>query len=200
MKSTMAQLGVFAVAATLIVAGCMQGANTTQPLTQEQIIAKGKHLVTLGGCNDCHTPKVMTDMGPMPDTTLLLSGHRQNLPIPEFPGEMIAQGQWIAATNGDMTAWAGPWGISFAVNLTPDEFSGSGGWTEEMFIGAMRTGLHLGGGRQILPPMPWQAIGGCSDDELKAIFAYLKSINPIRNEIPEPVPPPAPGGDMGSAQ
>ena len=201
MKSTLAQLGAFAIVATLIVAGCMQGNSAPQQLTQEQLIAKGEHLVMLGGCNDCHTPKKMTEMGPVPDLSLTLSGHREGAPVPEFPAEMMAKGEWMAATDADMTTWAGPWGISFAANLTPDNVTGSGGWTEEMFIGAMRTGKHLGAGRPILPPMPWQAIGQCSDDELKAIFAYFKSIKPIANRVTDPVPPPgAPGGEMSSTQ
>jgi hypothetical protein len=143
----------------------------------------------------------MTEMGPEPDPNLLLSGHREGTPVPEFPAETVGKGEWMAMTDADMTTWAGPWGISFAANLTPDNVTGCGGWTEEMFIGAMRSGKHLGAGRPILPPMPWQAIGQCSDDELKAMFAYLKSIKPIANRVPDPVPPPgAPGGEMSSAQ
>lgn len=194
MKGTITGFAV-AVMATLGMAGCMQGNNAPQPLTQEQLVAKGAHLVLLGGGNDCHTPKKMSPMGPVPDTTLLLSGHRAGAPIPEFPGDVLAKGQWIALTDMDMTTWAGPWGISFAANLTSDEVTGCGGWTDDMFIGAMRSGNHLGMGRPILPPMPWQAMGQCSDDELKAILTYLKSIKPIRNEVPEPVEPPAAAWD-----
>lgn len=201
MKSTLAQLGVIAIAGALIVAGCMPGDNSPQKLTQEQMIAEGEYLVVLGGCNDCHTPKKMTEMGPAPDPSLLLSGHRAGAPIPEYPAEMIGKGEWMAMTDMDMTTWAGPWGISFAANLTPDNVTGCGGWTEEMFVSAMRNGKHLGAGRPILPPMPWQAIGQCTDEELKAILAYLKSIKPIANRVPDPVPPPgAPGSEVGSAQ
>jgi hypothetical protein len=104
-------------------------------------------------------------------------------------------GPWIAATVGTLTAWSGPWGVSYATNLTPDEETGIGAWDENMFIQALRTGQHLGGGRPILPPMPWEMYRQASDEDLKAIFAYLKSLPPISNQVPEPViaaPPAAP--------
>ncbi len=94
------------------------------------------------------------------------------------------------------TAWAGPWGISYTANLTPDQNTGLGIWTEDMFIKAIREGKHMGTSRPILPPMPWPAFRNYSDDDLKAIFAYLKSIPPIANHVPDPIiaePPKAPG-------
>jgi hypothetical protein len=91
-----------------------------------------------------------------------------------------------SATN---TAWAGPWGVSYTSNLTPDQSTGIGIWTEDMFIRAMRTGKHMGTSRTILPPMPWSWFGKMRDQELKAIFAYLKSIPPIHNRVPDPEPP-----------
>jgi hypothetical protein len=88
-----------------------------------------------------------------------------------------------------MTAWAGPWGISYAANLTPDLNTGMGIWTEEMFIQAMRTGKHMGVSRDILPPMPWQNLATLEEDDLKAMFAYLRSIPAVVNHVPDPVPP-----------
>lgn len=75
-----------------------------------------------------------------------------------------------------MTAWTGPWGISYSANLTPDE-TGTGNWTEEQFIRAIREGKSKGlqNGRSLLPPMPWQTLRIMKDEELKAIFAYLKN-------------------------
>ena len=58
-----------------------------------------------------------------------------------------------------------------------------------MFIKAMRTGRHMGYGRPILPPMPWQDIGSLKDEDLKAIFAYLRTIRPVSNHVPLPVGP-----------
>jgi hypothetical protein len=97
--------------------------------------------------------------------------------------------KWGAITTSDLTAWAGPWGISFTSNLTPDVQTGMGGWTAESFIKTMRTGKHLGVGRPLLPPMPWSSLAVLTDQDLKAVFAYLKSLKPMQNQVPEPLPP-----------
>lgn len=131
----------------------------------------------------------MSPEGPVVDPSRMLSGHPASGTIPEIQSGTIGQGAWGALTTHDLTAWAGPWGISFAANLTPDEVTGIGAWLESSFISAMRNGRHLGTGRQILPPMPWQDIGQMTDEDLKAIFAYLKSLKPINNMVPLPVPP-----------
>lgn len=157
-------------------------------IDQSAMIKRGAYLVNFGGCNDCHTPKVFTDMGPMPDTTRLLSGHQYNSALPIVDTSVIGPGKWYLS-NSDLTAWVGPWGISFSSNLTPDQQTGIGGWTEEVFIKTMRTGMHLGAGRPILPPMPFMGLAGLKDEDLKSIYAYLMSIKPIRNKVPEPVPP-----------
>jgi cytochrome c553 len=158
----------------------------TDPASQ---LRRGEFLVRLGGCNDCHSPKVMTQMGPVPDSTRLLCGHPAEAKVPAIPSGTLSPDGWVALTNSHLTAWAGPWGVSYAANLTPDEGTGLGNWTEEAFIKTMRTGKHMGAGRNILPPMPWQAIGTLSDSDLKAIFAYLHSLKPVRNEVPQPIPP-----------
>jgi cytochrome c553 len=158
-------------------------------MTQEEMVAHGKYLVNLGGCNDCHSPKVMTAMGPVPDTTRLLSGHPADEMIAPFDTSMVQPGKWVLASGTDFTAWVGPWGVSYTQNLTPDEETGLGAWTPELFIKALRTGKHMGVGRPILPPMPWQLIGQLKDQDLKDIFAYLHSLPAIRNKVPDPVPP-----------
>jgi len=94
-----------------------------------------------------------------------------------------------AITTNDLTAWAGPWGVSFARNLTPDIATGIGSWTEAIFIKALRTGKDMGEGRAILPPMPWPGIGQSTDADLKAMFAYLMSLKPIENAVPDPISP-----------
>lgn len=174
--------------ATIFLVVCSNASNKTE-MTKEELIQRGEFLVNLGGCNDCHSPKVMTAMGPMPDTTRLLSGYQAGSKLPEVPYDILTPTSWGAITNQDFTAWAGPWGVSFAANLTPDQVTGSGAWTESAFIQAMRTGKHLGAGRPILPPMPWQAIGTLPDHDLKAIFAYLDTLKPISNMVPMPLPP-----------
>jgi hypothetical protein len=157
-------------------------------MTKEEMIKKGEYLVNFGGCNDCHSPKVFTDMGPVPDTTRLLSGHQAKTAIPKVDTSVIGPGKWHL-TNGDLTAWVGPWGISFSANLTPDISTGIGAWTEDLFVKSMRSGLHLGAGRAILPPMPLMGLAGLKDEDLKSVFAYLKSIKPISNKVPDPVLP-----------
>ncbi len=172
------------VALTLsVLTGCSSKSPVPSP------VERGKYLVMVGGCNDCHSPKVMTPAGPIPDTTRLLSGYPSGLPLPVIPKGAIGQTQWGALTTNDLTAWAGPWGISFAYNLTPDMKTGIGGWTEDLFIQTLRKGKFMGMSRDILPPMPWQTIGQMTDDDLRAVFAYLKSLPPIENKIPEPLPP-----------
>jgi len=148
-------------------------------------VQRGEYLVKFGDCSACHTPMTMGPNGPEPDLQRFLSGHPEGTKLP--PPD-LKPGPWFAATAG-MTAWAGPWGISYAANLTPDTNTGLGIWTEDMFIQAMRTGKHMGAGRPILPPMPWQAAANLGDDDLKAIFAYLRTVKPVRNTVPVPVPP-----------
>ena len=153
-------------------------------------IEHGKFLVTIGGCNDCHSPKVMTDHGPVPDETKLLSGHPENSVLPSINWNEAAPGKWYLLSS-DMTAAVGPWGVSFAYNLTPDSATGIGAWTPDLFIQIMRTGMHMGmqNGRPVLPPMPWQNLSQLSDQDLTDMFAYLKSLPAVSNKVPEPLPP-----------
>lgn len=153
-------------------------------------IKRGEYLVGISGCNDCHTPKVMTDKGPAPNMARLLSGHPADEPLPAITDKkMIAPGQW-ALLNPSLTAAVGPWGVSFAANLTPDD-TGLGNWTYEMFEKALREGKSKGmdGTRPLLPPMPWQNLVHMSDEDMRAIYAYLKSIPAVKNAVPNPIPP-----------
>lgn len=164
--------------------------TTAAELTQEQMVERGHRLVEMLDCNICHSPKVMTDMGPVPDTSRLLSGHPSDLALPPIDKSQIGPGKWALSNNDHFTAWVGPWGISYAANLTPDE-TGIGNWTIDHFKRAIREGKFKGlpNGRMLLPPMPWQAYNHATDEELEAIFAYLKSIKPVRNVVPAPTPP-----------
>jgi hypothetical protein len=152
-------------------------------------VAWGQHLVSIGGCNDCHTPKVMTNMGPVPDTAMYLAGHPANVPPPQV-NRTETESKGLIITN-DLSVWIGPWGISYAANLTPDA-TGTGGWSEEQFLRVFRTGKAKGieSNRLLLPPMNFIAEGlnhAASDEELKAVFAYLKSVRPVNNIVPAPV-------------
>jgi hypothetical protein len=149
----------------------------------------GEHLAMISGCNDCHTPKKMGAAGPEPDMTMALSGHPAALPVPDVDRKN-AEAKGLAITN-DLTVWVGPWGVSFAANITSDS-TGIGNWKEDQFLTCIRQGKYKGlaTSRSLLPPMPWQALNAAmSDDELKAIFAYLKSTVPVHNVVPQSLPP-----------
>jgi hypothetical protein len=161
----------------------------TKTMTKEEMIKHGDYIVTTGSCNDCHSPKVMTKMGPMPDSTRLLSGHPANDPLPPINLNSLKPGNWMSMAS-DITAFVGPWGISYTANLTPDSATGIGAWSEATFINTIRSGKHLGNGRDILPPMPWPFVAKLTDDDLKAVYAYLMSLPPISNKVPAPVSPP----------
>ncbi|WP_205702859.1 c-type cytochrome [Botryobacter ruber] len=166
------------------------GNKTTDP---EKLAKLGEHLALIAGCHDCHTPKKMTENGPEPDFSRALSGHPAQMPPPPIDQkEVEKKGLAVSQT---LTAWVGPWGISYAANLTPHK-TGIGEWTEENFFRAMREGRYKGleSGRMLLPPMPWPMYRHMTEEELKALFAYLKSIKPIDNVVPPPQPPVAAAG------
>jgi mono/diheme cytochrome c family protein len=149
-------------------------------------VERGKYLVAIGSCNDCHTPFKLGERGPEPDMSRMLSGHPEFAKLPPAPAP---QGPWIWNGSATNTAFHGPWGTTYAFNLTPDVNTGLGIWTEEMFVKAMRTGKHFGEARPIMPPMPWQGLGAMTDPDLKAVYAYLRSIPPVKNLVPDYAPP-----------
>lgn len=149
-------------------------------------VARGKYIVTVAGCNDCHTPWTLGPNGPEPDMTRMLSGHPESLVMPPAPSPVSPWQMTAAATN---TAWSGPWGVSFTANLTPDAETGLGKWTLRNFVDTIRSGRHLGRGRAILPPMPIPMHKHFTDADLEAIFTYLQSIPAVKNRVPEPLAP-----------
>lgn len=169
--------------ALLSLPGEVSLAEETGSSSQPDLVRRGEFLVSFGGCNDCHTPKVFTEKGMELDRSKLLSGHPEETRLPAVGVSRIGPDQWLLFSN-QLTAAVGPWGISFAANLTSDEETGIGRWSEEAFVTTMRTGKHWGVGPDIAPPMPWQNLTRLPDDDLKAIFAYLKSTRPIRNHVP----------------
>jgi mono/diheme cytochrome c family protein len=185
------------LAACILAAAAVVGAKTSQQaatvdLQKQHQIERGAYLVTIGGCNDCHTPLKMGPKGPEPDISRTLSGHPEYLAMPAAPQLPNGPWQWSgAATN---TAFAGPWGVSYARNLTPDQLTGIGIWSEDMFIKTIRTGKHWGVSRPILPPMPWQNYRQMKDDDLRAVYSYLRSLKPIRNQVPDAIVAPPPAG------
>jgi hypothetical protein len=179
------------LAATVIEAGRPGPAVASEPSTSagqaaSSLIERGHYLVTAMGCHDCHTPWKMGANGPEPDMSRMLSGHPQDAKIQSGP---VPPAPWMATVSNTFTAWAGPWGVSFTANLTPDEETGIGRWTEQEFVATVRSGRHLGRGRPLLPPMPYPNVAALTDDDIHALFQYLGSIPAIRNQVPQPIPP-----------
>ncbi|MEJ2004057.1 MAG: c-type cytochrome [Cyclobacteriaceae bacterium] len=176
-----------------ILTGCNKPVKTAQAaiseMTDQDYILEGKKLVLIGGCTDCHSPKTF-DNGIMgTDESRFLAGHPQDSPLPPIDTKSLEPGNWLSFSP-DLTAFIGPWGMSYARNLTPHE-TGIKGWTLDVFIKAMRTGKHMGveQGRPIMPPMPWEIVGELPDEDLKAIYFYLMSIPPVDNRVPDPLSP-----------
>ena len=186
-----ASLTITAITLTGLLAGASAPtATATGSTTQAAAGARaerGRYLVGAMGCNDCHTPFKMGPTGPEPDMSRALTGHPAGLTMP--PAPELPPGPWVWVGAGTNTAFAGPWGVSFTANLTPDKETGLGDWTEQQFMQALRTGRHQGKGRPILPPMPYRMIGTLSDEDLKGVFAYLQSLAPVHNRVPAPVDP-----------
>jgi hypothetical protein len=150
-------------------------------------VARGRYLVNTSGCIDCHTPFKPGPQGPEPDMSRHLSGHPEALKMPPVP--VLPEGPWLVVSAATNTAHAGPWGVSFTANLTPDPETGLGNWTVDDFKQTIRTGRHMGRGRPVLPPMPILVYKNFDDADLEAIFAYLRTLPPVRNRVPEPWAP-----------
>jgi cytochrome c553 len=181
---------LLSAAALTLAAGSVGRAVPSQtakaPAAAPAQVERGAYLVRAMGCHDCHTPWAPGPKGPAPDMTRALSGHPADLVMPAPPKPVGPWGWSGAATN---TAFAGPWGVSFTANLTPDPETGLGRWTADTFIATMRTGRHEGKGRPLLPPMPYPSVASLDDQDIRALFAYLQSLTPIRNRVPAPVDP-----------
>ena len=171
----------------VLIVGAIIALSIRSVESQSDMVQRGKYLVeTVGACGHCHTPRTGADY----NMDMYLAGHPANAGYPRHNFSMMQQGIFIL-TSPQMSAFSGAFGTSFASNLTPDKETGLGEWTEEMFIGAMRTGLHQGveGNRPILPPMPVKHYAQMNDEDLKAIWAYLKTIKPVKNEVNPPLNP-----------
>lgn len=155
-------------------------------MTQAEMVKRGEYLVSFIGCDDCHSPKKMVPGGePEIIPELRLSGYPSTRPFLKPDSSVINNG-WMLF-GPDLTSAAGPWGVSFAANLTSDP-TGIGNWKEENFIRAIREGKFKGlkESRPLLPPMPWFVYKNMTDDDLKSIFAYLKTTPPVENVVPAP--------------
>lgn len=159
---------------------------TALSVEAQSLVERGKYLVTVMGCSDCHSPKAHP--GSMePDHTRLLSGRPPSTPAPAKPVNM---GE--ISVSGDLTAWYGPWGISYTANITPHKTTGIGTrYTKAKFIKTMRTGKKPEG-EPLLPPMPWESFAKMKDSDLEAIWAYLQTVKPLDNFVRAAGAAPAP--------
>lgn len=115
-------------------------------------VERGRYLVRISGCNDCHTPGFMER------------------------GEKVPESEWL---TGVPVGWRGPWGTSYASNLRRHLAA----WPE---AGAW---IAMVKGRAGLPPMPWPSLHAMSEDDLRAIHAYIRSLEVSGEVMPVPVPP-----------
>jgi mono/diheme cytochrome c family protein len=154
MRSFIWKFITFAVSA---VAGCsfLEGATA-----QQSQIDRGKYLVTIAGCNDCHTPGYFFGK---PEMSRFLGGSEVGF---EIPGH----------------------GVFHGPNLTPDKETGLGNWTIEQIVTAFQTGKRPDG-RELAPIMPWRAFANLTKDDATAIAMFLKSIPPVKNKVPGPFGP-----------
>lgn len=187
----------------ILVAGiavhCTQNSTPNAEISQSEVaqmdsaalVKRGAYLVNILVCDDCHTPKKMTEHGPEPDLSRRLMGHPAEEPYTmDAEKSKLIKEQHVAVFSPGLTGIAGPWGVSYAANLTPDD-TGTGNWTFEQFKKAIREGKSKGldGTRTLLPPMPWQQYRMMSDEDLKAIFTFIQTLTPVKNVVPRPVPP-----------
>jgi len=148
-----------AIAAGLLLVSCgksqtEQSATTAGTTTTAAMtpVQKGKYLTTVMGCNDCHTP-----------------------------GALYGAADMTRELSGSELGWQGPWGVSFAQNLTPDMETGIGTWTEQDIVKSLRTGYRPDGS-PLLPPMPWAYFSQVTDEDVHAIAVYLKSLPAVRHQ------------------
>ncbi len=159
------------------------GEPVTAEKTTEDPVKKGAYLVGIMGCNDCHSPKRMGSAGPELIPELVLSGYPSSFVTAPLDSNATKNG-WVSMW-ADLTTAVGPWGQTYAANITSDS-TGIGAWSEAQFKKALTEGKYKGleNERPLMPPMPWQNYRELKEDDIKSIFAYLKSTRPVKNVVP----------------
>ena len=188
MKTMKLLSSLVAVCITILLLYHCTGKTGNPVLTDQQMVQRGEYLVTTIGCGDCHSPKLTGPMGSEIIPERMLSGYPADRPLEKIDVNVLQKG-WVLFTS-DLTGAVGPWGVSFAANLTSDQ-SGVGNWTEDNFLRAMKQGKFKGieGSRDLLPPMPWANYAKMSDEDVRYVFAYLKTVKPVYNLVPAAIPP-----------
>lgn len=191
MRKTILSLTAITAIMSVVFVACQDSAATKQSLsmamTNDEMVKRGSYLVNSMGCDDCHSPKKMGPNGPEIIPELRFSGYPADRPLLPVDTNVVKNGWMMLGT--DLTSAVGPWGQSFAANLTSDP-TGTGNWKEEQFIKAIREGKYKGldNTRPLLPPMPWFVYKNLTDDDLKSIFAFLQTTSPVKNVVPAPIP------------
>ena len=157
----MKRIAYFAAAAVaLVVAGIVVSKPDLGASAAESQVQRGKYLVTLAGCTDCHTPGFFLGK---PDMNRYLGGSDVGFDIPGL-------------------------GSFYGRNLTPDPETGLGNWTSQDIVTALQTGMRPDG-RQLAPIMPWRAFANLTKEDAQAIVAFLKSVPPVKNKVLGPYGP-----------
>lgn len=188
MRTKVSAIILGAVALTTAVISCdnqQENKTTVQAISNDSLVKRGAYLVNSIGCDDCHSPKKMGPHGPEIIAETRFGGYPSDRPIAKVDTSVIGNG-WMML-GGDLTNAVGPWGMSFAGNISSDE-TGIGNWSEQQFITALRKGKLKGleGSRDLLPPMPWFVYKNLTDEDLRSIYAYLKTTKPVKNVVPAP--------------
>lgn len=180
---------ISAVLALAVLAGCSKDAKGPGAKPGADQVEVGMALAEEWRCSYCHTPEVAGPGGKlMPDPDRLFMGHPADEPVPEIPDMVMTSPEYMEfLDNLDTTVWATDNRIVFTANLTPDDETGIGTWTEEDFISTIRSGRHQGVGKRLKYPMPWQELAALDDEELAALFAYLRTVKPVNNKVPESI-------------
>ena len=133
---------------------------STPAAAADKHVARGKYLVGIAGCNDCHTPGYFFGK---PEMTRFLGGSEVGFEIPGL-------------------------GVFHGPNLTPDRETGLGTWSPAQMAAAITKGVRPDG-RILAPIMPWHAFASLTPDDTRAIVAYLQSLPPVKNKVPGPFGP-----------
>lgn len=166
-------LACASMAMLALLTGCNQAAPGVA--AGDNSAARGAQLVAIGGCDDCHTPKLPNGS---PDMSLRMSGVPEGQAMPPT----VPPGADLVDANG---AFRGAWGLSLSRNLTPDPVNGIGNWTQAQFLETLRTGKDPSG-HVLQPPMPWQSLGSAPDADLIAIYNFLMTVKPNSNKVAGP--------------
>jgi mono/diheme cytochrome c family protein len=150
---------LIALLACLGTASCAKETQKTQPMSDVDLLKRGEYLTIVMGCGDCHTP-----------------------------GYFFGAPDMSRKFSGSELGWEGPWGVTYARNITPEPETGIAAWSEQDIMTAIRTGKRPDG-TAILPPMPWVDFAYLSDEDALAIAKYVKSVPPVPHKVPDRVPP-----------